>query len=309
MLDSMLLPLIPSVIVVIVLYLIVRRIKSRGQYSPFTDDFLREPGETLRNRHRDLHEDMMDSFYSMVFVGVVTVFIVKGFPIVATVVALLIFIGFFIYQIRKLARIFNEAVNVRLGFEGERATGQELMMLMRDGAWVFHDLPYKYGNIDHIVIARGGVFAVETKAVSKPASKTSNRAEWRAVYDGKSLVFPHKKDSDALEQARRHAKYLHRNIKNKLGIHAVVTPVVAVPGWFIERTGKSDVWVINPKERNELRKTLVVEKLGPGEAERIAAHIESVARSVRPGSKILDPDADNYYDFWNNPRYKPPSVE
>ena len=168
----MLLPLIPMVIMVIVLYLIVRKIKSRGHYSPFTDDFLREPGETLRTRHRDLHEDMMDSFYSMVFVGVVTVFIVKGFPIVAIVVALLIFIGFFIYQIKKLARIFNEAVNVRLGFEGERATGQELMMLMRDGAWVFHDLPYKYGNIDHIVIARGGVFAIETKAVSKPTSKT-----------------------------------------------------------------------------------------------------------------------------------------
>ncbi len=309
MFNSMLLPLIPMVIMVIVLYLIVRKIKSRGHYSPFTDDFLREPGETLRTRHRELHEDMMESFYSMVFVGVITVYIVKGFPVLVNIVVLVIFAVFFIYQIKKLTRIFGEAVNVRLGFEGERATGQELMMLMRDGAWVFHDLPYKYGNIDHIVIARGGVFAFETKAVSKPASATTNRAEWKVTYDGKSLVFPHKKDSDALEQARRHAKYLHRNIKNKLGIDAVVTPVVAMPGWFIERTGKSDVWVINPKERNVLRKEMVVEKLGPGEAERIAAHIESVARSVRPGSKILDPDADAYYDFWNNPRYRPPSVE
>ena len=60
--------------------------------------------------------------------------------------------------------------------------------------------------------------------------------------------------------------------KSKLGIHAVVTPVVAVPGWFIERTGKSDVWVINPKERNELRKELVVEKLGPGEAENCCTY-------------------------------------
>ena len=64
----------------------------------------------------------------------------------------------------------------------------------------------------------------------------------------------------------------------------------------------------NPKERDQLRKEMVVTKLGAGEADIIAAHIGSVARSIRPGSKKLDPDAEDYYDLWNNPKYQPPSV-
>jgi hypothetical protein len=217
----MLLPLIPAAIMVVVAHLFVRRFKKRGRYSPFTDDFLREPGEALRTQHSEIQDDIMEVLYSIMIFGIMLVYLLKGFPVLVVVIALVIFIALFIYQLRKLSRLFNEAVSVRLGFEGERATGQELMMLMRDGAWVYHDLPYKYGNIDHIVIAPGGVFAFETKAVSKPASEKTNRAEWMVTYDGKCLAFPHKKDTAALEQARRHAKYLHRNIKKKLGIHAV----------------------------------------------------------------------------------------
>ncbi|MGA9574550.1 MAG: hypothetical protein WBS20_11455 [Lysobacterales bacterium] len=106
-----------------------------------------------------------------------------------------------------------------------------------------------------------------------------------------------------------HAKHLNRFIQKKLGINTVVTPVVSVPGWYVNRTGKSDVWVMNPKERDHLRKEMVVAKLSAGDAERIAAHIESIARSVRPGSKKLDPDAKDHYDAWSNPKYKPQSVD
>ncbi len=309
MLGSVLLPLIPMVIMLIALHFVLRKFQKRRRYSPFTDNFLREPGETLRDKHRETQENFMETFLVTAMFGVIALYIVKGASGATVIVILSIFAAFFIYQTRKLFRLFGDMVSLRLGLEGERATGQELSMLMRDGAWVFHDLPYQYGNIDHIVISRGGVFAVETKAVSKPTSESSNRAEWKVTYDGKSLSFPHRKETAALDQARLHAKYLRKNIMKKLGIHVVVTPIVAIPGWYINRTGKSDVWVINPKDRGQLRKELVIEKLNPGEAERIAAHIESVARSVRPGSKRLDPDANDHYDFWNNPRYKPPSVD
>ena len=54
------------------------------------------------------------------------------------------------------------------GLRGEEYTGQELNFLMRDGAYVFHDIPYKYGNIDHVVVCQSRILAVETKAYSKP---------------------------------------------------------------------------------------------------------------------------------------------
>ncbi|RLA49745.1 MAG: hypothetical protein DRR42_15035, partial [Gammaproteobacteria bacterium] len=65
MFSSILLPLIPIAIMVVVLYLIVRKFKNRGSYSPFTEDFLREPGETLRDRHDELQDKLMETFFSM----------------------------------------------------------------------------------------------------------------------------------------------------------------------------------------------------------------------------------------------------
>ena len=159
MFNSILLPLIPAAIVVVVTFFLVRKFQNRGRYSPFTDDFLREPGETLRTRHREIQDDTMEAFYSIMFFGIVFVYVLKGSQFLVVAICLVLFTVPFIYQLKKLYRLFGEGVNIRLGFEGERATGQELMMLMRDGAWVYHDLPYKYGNIDHIVIAPGGVFA------------------------------------------------------------------------------------------------------------------------------------------------------
>lgn len=283
--------------------------RKREQYSPFTDDFLREPGEALRNRLDKLHGDFLSSAMMAMFIGVIAVYVIRTIPINYQIVAAIIFVLMVAYNIYKALGYFRESVMVRLGLEGEKATGQELTMLLHDGAWVFHDIPYKYGNIDHIVISRGGVFAFETKAVSKPKLEGAGRAEWKMEYDGEKLKFPHWQGKSPLNQARIHAKYLQKTIKNKLDINASVIPVVAIPGWFVTITGKSDVWVINPKNRKHLSEQVTKANLSNTDVRRIVAYIEAVARSVRPVSKKLDPDAADYYDFWNNPRYKPPSVD
>jgi len=305
----LLLSLIPVVIISASFIIYVELFKKRGKYSPFTEDFLREPGETLRYRLDTIHENIMEGFFVAMSLCLVLTLVLVLVPEVTLSIVLAVLFVLVVYYVLKLSRLFHKAVNVRLGLDGERATGQELTLLMHSGAWVFHDIPYQYGNIDHIVISSGGVFAVETKAISKPKSKTSPRGEWKVTYDGKTLKFPHRTDDSALEQARRHAKHLHRHFKKRLGIHVAVTPVVALPGWYVDRKGKSDVWVINPKERNDIRKEITKGILQKEEVDRIAADIESVARTVRPGSKRLDPDASDHYDFWNNPRYKPPSVD
>lgn len=293
----------------LIVFFYVRSVQSAPRYSPFTEDFLREPGETLRNQREKLLSDLMDPM-------LVITALLASVPLVASLIKppinliiVLILIVALAYESRKAKKMLDQMMRIRLGMEGERATGQELSLLMREGAWVFHDLPYIYGNIDHIVVAKGGVFAIETKAVSKPTSSSTGRPEATVEYDGRFLKFPHKEDNDSIEQAKRHAKYLHRHIKEKLGLHVVVTPVVALPGWFVEWKGASDVWVINPKRGYYLKKAVNKGVLKPDEVARIASHLESVARSVRPGSKKLDPNASEHYDFWMNPKYKPPAVE
>ena len=294
---------------VVPFYLLVHKQRKRGRYSPFTSDFLREPGETLRNKRQELLFDFFEKAAQLVTVAVVAGVAVRGLTNAAAAFVIILVLLIFLFLLRRLYKIFDQLTKTTLGLEGEVATGQELTLLMHDGAWVFHDIPYQYGNIDHIIISTGGVFAVETKAVSKPQSANSNRSDWKVEYDGKSLQFPHQRNTSAIEQSQRHAKHLFSHFKKKLGIQVVVTPVVALPGWFIHRTGRSEVWVINPKERRDIRNAVSKQILSQSEVSRIAADIESVARSVRPGSKKFDPDASDHYDFWSNPRYKPPSVE
>jgi hypothetical protein len=50
------------------------------------------------------------------------------------------------------------------GAEGEEAVGGILESLTVDGWHVLHDVTFGRGNIDHVVVGPGGVFAVETKS-------------------------------------------------------------------------------------------------------------------------------------------------
>jgi hypothetical protein len=50
------------------------------------------------------------------------------------------------------------------GAEGEEAVGRILEGLTTDGWHVIHDISFGRGNIDHVVVGQGGVFAIETKS-------------------------------------------------------------------------------------------------------------------------------------------------
>jgi hypothetical protein len=62
------------------------------------------------------------------------------------------------------------------GIWGEESTEDELDKLKRaERGWeVEHDIPGKKGNWDHVVVSRAGIFAIESKWTSWPASVESN---------------------------------------------------------------------------------------------------------------------------------------
>lgn len=160
---------------------------------------------------------------------------------------------------------------------------------MRDGAWVYHDIPYPYGNIDHVVIGTGGVFAIETKGVSKPVDPSRSGADnaTLTVKEG-ALVLPHGRTNRPIEQAKVHAKWLRQEIKRRFELSVPVQAVVALPGWMINGGFDDDCWVINPKRGNALRNSVTKSKIEPEEVTRIAAWVEDLARSVAPKSKEFD---------------------
>ena len=284
--------------------------RRKQKFSPFTEDSLRLPGHSLRLKQSDISDYFLLPYLQFfpAFVGMLySMMLLKGslkFPAIAL---LIVYVA---YLLRIMWKNFDGFQKCRLGREGEEYTGQELNLLMRSGAFVFHDLPYKYGNIDHIVVGNNKIFVVETKAVRKPRSKDSNSRESEVAFDGEALKFPNFTTTKPVTQALRHAKYLSDILDKKCGVNFPVIAVIALPGWFIQSNAKSknnNILVINPRRGAALRNW--IGDLDDKESrDKVVAYIASVARSANFSSDKTDPDASKKYDFWLNPRVKEISI-
>jgi hypothetical protein len=139
----------------------------------------------------------------------------------------------------------------RDGLVAERVTGMQLNRLVANGCLVLHDLPCGDFNIDHVVIAPRGVYAIETKSFRKPKSGSSADAS-KVQFDGTMLKFTDFATRAPVEQARRQAKFLASLIRESLGESIHVTPAVSLPGWFVEKTSdakSTDAFVFTPMGR------------------------------------------------------------
>ena len=273
-----------------------KRIARQLRRSPLASSLLRSPGQTLRDKMEDLRIDIaMDSMLLMAIpmvplallqVHAVVTGKLTALWVVVTVTALaLAMVGF---QIRKLAAASAEMDKLRLGFDAEVAIGQELDQLMRDGAYVFHDLPADRFNIDHVVVARSGLFAVETKGYSKP-NREGGSEDATVIYDGNTLALPDSTGSWAIDQAKRQAKWLSNWLTSATGAPVVATPVLAMPGWYVERKASGDVLVFSGKElRKHLLKARVAKPMAEDQLQRVVHQLERQCRNVPPSYR---PDA------------------
>lgn len=106
----------------------------------------------------------------------------------------------------------------RIGAQGERDTARLLRPLRLLGWRTLHDrrVPGQSGNIDHLVVGRGGVFAVETKSWS--GTVTVDEAGWRV--DGRRA-------DKYLDEVRREADAARRALVRG-GVELDVEPVICV---------------------------------------------------------------------------------
>jgi hypothetical protein len=144
----------------------------------------------------------------------------------------------------KIRSAFRQLDNLRLGAAGERSVGQRLEEFRAKGYRVFHDIPQKGYNIDHVLIGSGGVFVIETKTISKPGAGTPT-----VVYDGQRvLVDGHEPDRDPLAQARAGRDRIGEILERATNRRPKLRAVVLYPDWYVERQVRSpEVWVDNPK--------------------------------------------------------------
>jgi hypothetical protein len=218
--------------------------------SPLRDSLLRGPGQTIREKLDEARSELDLDMFSVVLA---TIFLGLGFLLLEriTVWGALLFATVFVIVCGrcfiKIRKRYREIQNLRLGLDGEMATGEELNQLMWHRYYVFHDFPADGFNIDHIVIGQAGVFAVETKARSKPVGMGKQGAT--VVFKDSCLEFPGYHDSKSVSQAKDQARWLSDFLRKSVGTPIRVSAILAIPGWMVERRSKEDgVMVINPKE-------------------------------------------------------------
>ena len=129
-------------------------------------------------------------------------------PIVSWVATALMIAAVLTFLLRKVFANAELIRRKRLGMEGEIATGQELNQLMLDGCRVFHDVPFEYGNIDHVVVSKSGVFAVETKMHAK--SNDSGSEKVIVDFDNNRLQFSDWNWGIPVKQLETNSRWLSR---------------------------------------------------------------------------------------------------
>ena len=222
---------------------------------PVSEKLLRPAGESLRQKLEKLDEQINETLL-WIFLGpaLVTAILLIQSPAPqlsksygAVGILLTAALAAFVFLLRKLLRLINVRRDFRLGFAGERAVAEELNQLMLDGCRVFHDVPMEpYGNIDHVVLAATGIYAVETKARRKRPAPAGQR-DHEVVFDGKLLNFPHCSDSKALAQAKQQADRLRVFLSKAIGEPVKVGAILTFPGWLVSSRVRSEIKVLNPK--------------------------------------------------------------
>lgn len=279
---------VPMVTLVGIVWLVNWRRSLGMERPPVSEKLLRPAGESLRKELERLDERINDTLLWL-FVGpalLTTVLLVQtpalkisqsyaafGLILIASVVA-------FAFLARRLVRLLNVRRDFRLGFAGERAVAEELNQLMLDGCRVFHDVPMEpYGNIDHVVLAPTGIYAIETKARRKRPAPAGQR-DHEVVFDGKLLNFPHYSETKAVEQAKQQADRLRMFLSKAIGEPVKVGAILTFPGWLVSSRVKSEIKVLNPKGIRSAVRDSRLPVLPKQMLDRIAHQLDQRCRDV-----------------------------
>jgi hypothetical protein len=271
--------------------LLWRKRRESKRRSPLTLKLLRGPGESLRNELDNAFGEVlmlwiMFPTIPLIFYAIhISTSYFGGVKESALRITLdvLISVGVSCFSLLKIITLLKRTSNLRLGYEGEVAIAQELNQLMREGAYVFHDVPADGFNIDHVIVWPKGVFAVETKSRMKP-KRDRGTEDAKVVFDGQRLQFPGWTETAPLDQTVRQAKWLSQWLSSAVGETVGVKPVLALPGWYVELKAKSDVVIINGKNASGTFGKFFHSALSDEMIKRIAHQLEQRCRDVVPRS-------------------------
>lgn len=264
-------------------------VAAREEKDPFGDNLLLRPaGESLRKRLDELNDSLVfwiitaalaPAGYLLLDMALYPAMGIKPTP-VNTYVCYATALVFLIVPLWKIVAVSRMRRDCWLGFHGERAVAESINQLMRDGCYIFHDVPIEpYGNIDHVIVAQSGIFAVETKTRRKRKAPKGRRS-YEVIFDGQALEFPHCRETQPLEQARYQANLLRKMLTKAIAEPVKVTAILTFPGWLVTSRVDGEIKVQNPNGIRGVVLRKSASTLPPKLMQRIAYQLEQQCRDV-----------------------------
>jgi hypothetical protein len=269
-----------------------RWFRNRNRRSPLTTELLRSPGFGLQEKIDEMDTDIDAYLIMMIIMPLIAygiwlqqrVFVDPSRVPVSGIILIISACAIFAYVLFKQMKLIKKRQKYREALNGEMATAQLLEPVIAGGGRVFHDVQATGFNIDHVVVAPEGVFAIETKHRLKSTNGLASELA-KVRYDGKGLHFPDWVETKPISQARNQADWLSKALTRSTGEPVTVRPVVALPGWFVDRTGRSDVNVINPKNASYMLKPSGETHIPQDQRKRISYQLEQLCRLPDFGAK------------------------
>lgn len=270
----------------------IRKRSTLRRKNPINTHLLRSPGQSLLEEMEDVSIDLFSDLTLVPFLSmfIYATYLTSAKTKLLTFLLAIIYIFCILFIGKKIINLASKREKLRLGYDAELAVGQELNFLMLNGFYVFHDVNLKNTlnefNIDHVVVGKTGVFAVETKGRSKPVESIGKDSS-KVTFDGKKLIFPQWEEDKPVEQAKRQATALQKWLTSAVGESITTIAVIALPGWFTSTTKKTDIALINGKNPEKFfnmpRDVVLSEK----QIKQIAHQLESLCRNVEPRAFTL----------------------
>lgn len=232
-----------------------RRLEADARREAITTELRNPPAASLEARREAIYDKQLTRILSAMVSGLIAGMLIlsrhaevdlSAWGLMDTLLVLFI-VGIVLYYGRLIVQDMHPTRQIKQAIRAEQASAQELAASLAGDNRIIHDIQCGDFNIDHVVVTPAGVFAVETKSRLKPPAGSGVP---KVKYDGQSLDFGSWQEAKPVEQAERQARWLASYLRKETGDTFAVTPVLALPGWWVERTARitpAMVQVINPK--------------------------------------------------------------
>lgn len=147
------------------------------------------------------------------------------------------------FAVWKVKDTIGKADRLSPARSGRMAVDHALEELRAEGYSVFHDLPVDGLAVDHVLVGRTGIYAIEIMTPRMPSPDAE------VAYDGTQVVMDGEPpDRDPVTRAKAQAGRVRDRLRNATGIQFPVRPVVLYPGRSVRQPSRGcrqEVWVLN----------------------------------------------------------------